>query len=393
MRLTLTILIVIKMLMSVSAEDYMSAVTNSHIHLNTGTVIDYRDFHDNDVSDFGVLWGFGDLSFLSGEFYGVQLGADIIVPVKLWEDHADAYKTIFEKDYVLKEIFLNYNLPTAKTKITIGRNVFDKSPVMDGDSHQGAQLKIEDIEFFSFNFSGIYRWIDHADPYSMSGQGITEWEDVDDIENSSGDVFYSAFINIDVIPDYIVFNPFVSYQDDVMIAPGASWKCSYSLNTDWSVEFDGVYSRFINQFPESEFPDYEDINVMLLHTSVRHKSGSSLGIGWYDLGSGNLNSSAGMFNLFDPMDRDDFIGYDDRNDTSMYYMSCKVKTENFDVYGLISHGRNRPNETDFFEFDFWAYYKLTTISKIGFYYVYTDYSTDLIADYARYGMTFTIKFL
>ena len=342
---------------------------------------------DSDKPDQGLAWGLMELGYTTPSLYGFKVGAYGIFVQEIWENHDGDYKNVYTKDADLRNLFISYTL--ASNMIVAGRCPFYKNAAMDGDSYQGLEVSICSIPYASIHACVIDRWINN-DTTFFDADGITGWEDIDNVNHEAGHEFYGGSLSIE-IPKTGHLSPFINYQEHVMTVYGSSLDLRFALTDILSLGFDSTYAIYANEVPETIKADYEDVSSWIAHASLQHDQ-FSLGFGWYDVSDDHGDTMAGMFDSIDPMENDDLFPYDDRNNAHLWYIDGKLTIHPILFQAAFASGQNDALKSWSRELDLWLYYNITDYLQWSGYYVWTDYETDVIPSYTQVGSSILYKF-
>lgn len=359
------------------------------VDAKVGFAVNYKSLRDSDDPKPGLAWSLAELGYTSPELLGFSAGIHAVMVDEMWQNHPGNYGDTFADDLDIRDIYLQFSLPNTQSAILAGRKKMTKTPVMRGDSHQGAEMIIRDIPFTTLSLGVLNRWIKHSTTF-FDALGITGWRDVDDVNEHASDIFYTAMGTIS-IPSGPSLAPFINHQQDVMTVYGCSAFVPL-LTTDafsWSVDAIGAY--YANEFSEALQPDYEDVQEYLLHTSIS-KGNNYIGFGWWAVSDNVGGTGQGMFSSFDPMEEDDLMPYDDQNNASEFYIDGHAERAPFSVDFVIAYGKNKNLDSYSREIDCFIYYDITPHMQLGVYVAWADYETAIIPSYTQMGSSLTLNF-
>lgn len=353
-----------------------------------GTAFNYIEYND-DTKDSGLAWAYAEAGVKSGEWKGLVFGTYWMFPGTYWETPDDYGDRIFDNDYVIRDLYMDWTPEGTKTTLTVGRKKFVKTPVMDGDAHEGVQIVSKDLERVEFSASIIRRWINNCTMF-LDSDGVSDREDADDAVEGAGDLFYTAMAKVNVWEDRLVISPFFNWQDDVMGAAGSGWDYTHPLNDGWSLGLDGNVNCFINGYDEDDYPDYGDVWMSRIHAALKHEAGF-VGAGYYVFSNDDLNTTAGMFDRNPPLEELDLVPGNE-NDAEMVYFDAEYRAGKMKCAVKYGIGTSHSADTDFQELNLFLFYDLTGSLELGSYFVHTDYSTGVKSDYNRAGFSVVYSF-
>jgi hypothetical protein len=368
----------------------MSFLARGELKLQAGAAFNYKEYRNSEAKNPGLAWGFVDVLYVTPETYGLNAGIGGIGITELWENHGGDYEEVYPEQLDLRDLFLAYDILQSSNTLTVGRTLFEENPGFCGHSHQGAQLEVKSIPNMTFTASVIERWI-HHDTVFFNADGITGWEDVSDVNDSAGDYFFAAELDTCWLDERLTVTPFVCHQEDVMSVYGSTVTAAQPLRDDWKATLTGTGALYVNNVPESIQPDYEDVTSALVHAGVG-PAWYGFGVGWFYVSDDRGDINAGIFEAFDPLQEDDLIPFDDRNNCHLYYVDGHCRIGAFSTQVAFGYGKNQALDADSKELDVWLYYNITPHVQLGGYVVWTQYDTDVIDSYNQYGSALSYHF-
>jgi len=361
---------------------------------SVGIGMNLQEFEGSTNNGPGMAWGFVSLKYKTEAFYGFRAGGWWIGVHDLWENHDGDYETVYTQNSDIRNFYALYQPPSTKTVLTVGRADFVKNPSMDGDAHQGLQLVVDDIPRASLKLAAVNRWTKHSTT-DFDADGILGWADVssgDDFatENpDAGDVFYAGTLSYRVV-DPVSLAIYSDYQADVMLVYGATFDSSVPVSDSLKWGVDAIFARYNNKTPKS-VADYDNVNEWLVHTSLGGDV-FSLGLGWFAVGNSALDTTAGIFNNFDPLENDDLDTAGPGNDVNLYYIDSTITLD--PVKLSLAYGRtdNQSVDSNSDEIDVFFTVDITESTKLEGYITWMSFSSDAYDNYFKGGTTLSYYF-
>ena len=354
-----------------------------------GTAGNYLDHHQQVLQDTEAMWGLVELSYTTPSWHGLTAGGGLVGALKLAEKYSGDYRSIFADDLDLKELFLSYDLLGTPNSLLVGRKQFTMNPSFKGDSHQGVQFAAAGLKPATLVAGVVDRWIHHSTT-SFNGNGITGWEDIDDVQAEAGKQFYTAALLLGW-GEELTFQPYVNHQDEVMTVYGVQLKYNQPLLQEWRLAFEGIVALYGNNVPKSIAPHYEDVTSARLHASIGHDD-DRFGIGWFHVSDDRGDINAGIFSAFDPLQEDDLFPYNDNNNCHLLYVDSHLSSGPFSTDIAFGYGRNGAIESYSREFDFWLYYDITPHLQLGGYFIWVKSDAERVLSYNQVGASLTYFF-
>jgi len=355
-----------------------------------GAAFNAHNYHSQGPKNKGLAWGLLDLEYLTPNLYGFRAGTWLVGVQKLWQQIDGYYDRIFTQDFDFRELYLEYTAPGDIVSAAGGRKKFKKNPSMDGDSHLGAGVTFTPVENAKIYFSAINKWINN-DRTTFNAKGITGWVGVNEANDDAGDIFLSLMGDMKPI-DSLNILPYFEYLQNVMAVGGCEVLCEIPISEDFMGFFDGIYAYHTNQVPRSVEPDYEDVQSARLHLGIIRDM-LSLGGGIYWLSNDQGNIMSGIFDTFDPMEKDDYYPYDDLNHATLYFVTAVLDYEPVLIEAAFGMGKNRAHDVDTREFDLWIFWDILPSLELGGYMCWNDFSGDNAdPDYIQSGSSLLFKF-
>ncbi len=183
----------------------------------------YQHEEDGGVDDTKLVNGFIELSYKTGYWNGLQLNTKLLHNLEAWDDD-DANDTHPEYygdglDGAVKEFHVKYKFMNSWAKV--GRHKTAKTPLMDGDSHEGLTLGVGEWEDAGVSVSAavLNRWINDL----AWDDGVDEWEDINEPGGAFADgasLLYLLQADVDVAPGVLSVNPYLMHQSDAATVVG-----------------------------------------------------------------------------------------------------------------------------------------------------------------------------
>lgn len=354
-----------------------------------GSAASLLDYREGDDPNRGLAWGLINLKYRTPELYGFSLGTWLVGVQEIWQEHRGDYDGVFAHELDLRNLNLSFKVPSTSLDLTLGRVRFLRNPSMDGDSHEGigaSCLLLDGLEAYA---ALVHRWINN-DNTDLNAKGITGWVDVEDVNDRAADVFLSLMLSWSPWEEVSV-SPYFDYQENVMAVVGCELLGAVPLDGEWSLGFDGIYAYHGNLVPDSIAPGYENVDELLLHGCLAWRS-FSLGAGWYWISDDRGDIMAGLFDTFDPLEKDDYYPYDDLNDASEVYLDFQADFDPVRLELYWAWGKNRAYDVRTQEFNLWAYWDIVESLELAGFLVWTDYDAGDIPDYNQFGSSLVFKF-
>ncbi len=261
---------------------------------------------------------------------------------------------------------------------------------MDGDSHLGVGLTFTPLENAKFYFSVINKWIDN-DRTAFNAWGVSGWVDVNEANEGAGDVFFALAGDIKPVKALKIL-PYFEYLENVMAVGGCEVITEIPITEGFTGVITGIYAYHANQVPRSVKPEYEDVQSALFHLGV-NSDFISLGGGIYWLSDDQGNIMAGIFDTFDPMEKDTYYPFYDRNHATLYYLDATLSLEPVTVETAFGMGKNRAHNVETRELDLWIYWDIPPSLELGGYLTWNDFSGDeAFPDFIQSGSSLLLKF-
>jgi len=355
-----------------------------------GAAFNMRDFHSRGPKDQGLAWGLLDLEYRTPDLYGFRAGAWLVGAQKLWQQEDGYYDRIFTQDFDFRELYLEYTTPSDFISITGGRKQFEKNASMDGDSHLGIEFIFTPVQNAQIYFSAIHKWINN-DRTDFNAKGISGWVDVSKPNDDSGEIFFSLLGDLDPAERLNIL-PYFNYLHNLMAVGGCEASYEIPISDEFVGIIDGIYAYHANLVPRSIQPDYEDVQSALIHMGVVQDI-ISFGGGVYWLSDDHGNIMAGIFDSFDPLEKDTYYPFYDQNDAILYYIDATLSFNPVTVETAFGMGKDRANNVDTAEFDIWVYWDILPSLELGGYLCWNDFSgTGALPDFIQSGSSLTLKF-
>jgi hypothetical protein len=371
-------------------DDLYYFLANGELSGDVGAAANFINYHSSGPENQGLAWGLMDVKYRTPKLYGFRVGTWLVGIQKLWQQESGYYDQTFTQDFDFRELYLEYTTPEKICTIAGGRKKFHKNASMDGDSHLGAGLTLIPMEDTKIYVSAINKWINN-DRTKFTAKGITGWDDVSDANKKAGDVFLAVTADLRPIKDLVLL-PYLDYLDNVMTVGGCEAKYKIPITDKFSGNIHGIYAYHDNQVPRSVKSDYEDVQAALLHLGVS-KDFISLGGGVYWLSDDYGKITAGIFDDFDPLEKDDYYPYDALNHATLYYLDAEINLDPVTVETAFGLGKNRAYDVDTRELDIWVYWDILPSLELGGYLAWNDFSgDDAKPDYIQSGSSLTFKF-
>ena len=397
-RLICLLSIIISLFMAIPARGEMVPVTDdlyyfiAHGELSgdIGAAFNIRDYHSRGPKDLGLAWGLLDLKYRTPELYGFKAGTWLVGAQKLWQQEDGYYDKIFTQDFDFRELYLEYTTPGEIGSIAGGRKKYKKNPSMDGDSHLGVGLAINPVQNATIYFSAINKWINN-DRTDFNAKGISGWIDVNEVNDDAGDIFFALMGDLKPINNLNIF-PYFEYLENVMAVGGGAVIYEIPIAERFIGIINGIYAYHANQVPRSIQPDYEDVQSARIHLGIIRDI-ISLGGGIYWVSDDRGNIMSGIFDTFDPMEKDTYYPYDDLNHAILYYITASLVCEPVTVETAFGMGKNKAHDVDTREFDLWIYWDIVPSLEWGGYLTWNDFSgANADPDFIQSGSSLLLKF-
>jgi len=261
---------------------------------------------------------------------------------------------------------------------------------MDGDSHLGVGLAINPVQNATIYFSAINKWINN-DRTNFNAKGISGWIDVNEVNDDAGDIFFALMGDLKPINNLNIF-PYFEYLENVMAVGGGEIIYEIPIAERFIGIINGIYAYHANQVPRSIQPDYEDVQSARIHLGIIRDI-ISLGGGIYWVSDDRGNIMSGIFDTFDPMEKDTYYPYDDLNHAILYYITASLVCEPVTVETAFGMGKNKAHDVDTREFDLWIYWDIVPSLEWGGYLTWNDFSgANADPDFIQSGSSLTFKF-
>lgn len=343
-------------------DDLYYFIASGELSGDIGAAFNIRDHHSRGPKDLGLAWGLLDLKYRTPELYGFKVGTWLVGAQKLWQQGDDYYDQIFTQDFDFRELYLEYTTPGETGSITGGRNKFKKNPSMDGDSHLGVGFSFTPAETAAIYFSAINKWINN-DRTDFNAKGISGWRYVNDVNDDAGDIFFALMGDLDPINNLNIL-PYFEYLQNVMAVGGCEVIYEIPIADKFIGVINGIYAYHANQVPNSIEPDYEDVQSALIHLGIIRDI-ISFGGGIYWLSDDRGNIMAGIFNTFDPLEKDTYYPFYDLNHATLYYLTASFVCEPITVEAAFGMGKNWAHDVVTREFDLWIYWDILPSLELG----------------------------
>ena len=371
-------------------DDLYYFIVNGELSGGIGAAFNLRDYRSGGPDNEGVSWALLDLKYRTPALYGFRAGTWLVGVQKLWQEEHGYYDRIFTQDFDFRELYLEYTAPGEIGSIAGGRKQYKKNASMDGDSHLGIGFTSRPAENVKIYFSAINRWINN-DRTTFTAKGISGWVDVADANNGAGDVFFALLGDLQPAKKLNVL-PYFEYLKNVMAVGGCEILYEFPISGEFTGEINGIYAYHANQVPRSVEPDYEDVQSALLHLGITRDI-ISLGGGLYWLSNDRGNIMAGIFDTFDPLEKDDYYPYDDLNHATLYYIDAELSFGPVTMEAAFGLGKNRAHDVDTREFDLWIYWDILPSLELGGYLAWNDFSgEEADPDYLQSGSSLIFYF-
>jgi|GEM_PF-970103 len=371
-------------------DDLYYFIARGELRGDIGAAFNIHDYHSRGPKDKGLAWGLLDLEYLTPELYGFRAGTWLIGVQKLWQQDHGYYDQLFTQDFDFRELYLKYTAPGDIVSAVGGRKKFKKNPSMDGDSHLGVGVTFTPVEKAKIYFSAINKWINN-DRTTFNAKGITGWVGVNEANDDAGDLFFSLMGDMEPI-DSLNILPYFEYLQNVMAVGGCEVLCEIPISDDFFGFMNGIYAYHANQVPRSVEPDYEDVQSARIHLGIAQNI-FSFGGGLYWVSDDRGNIMAGIFDTFDPMEKDDYYPYDDLNHATLYYVTAELDYEPILIEAAFGMGKNRAHDVDTREFDLWIFWDILPSLELGGYMCWNDFSGDNAdPDYIQSGSSLLFKY-
>jgi hypothetical protein len=371
-------------------DDLYYFIANGELSGNIGAAFNLRDYHSRGPKDQGLAWGLMDLKYRTPELYGFKAGTWLVGAQKLWQQEQGYYDKIFTQDFDFREIYLEYTTPGEIGTIAGGRKKYKKNPSMDGDSHLGVGLSLTPIENATIYFSAINKWINN-DRTDFNAKGISGWIDVSEVNDDAGDIFFALMGDLEPVNNLNIL-PYFEYLQDVMAVGGCEVIYEFPIAEKFIGVINGIYAYHANQVPRSIKPEYEDVQSALFHLGVASDF-FSLGGGIYWLSDDQGNIMAGIFDTFDPLEKDTYYPFYDQNHAALYYIDATICFEPITVEAAFGMGKNWAHDVVTREFDLWIYWDILPSLELGGYLTWNDFSGDeALPDFIQSGSSLLLKF-
>jgi len=371
-------------------DDLYYFIASGEFSGDIGAAFNLRDYHSGGPKDQGLAWGLLDLQYRTPELYGFKAGTWLVGVQKLWQEEDGYYDKIFTQDFDFRELYLEYAIPPDIGSITGGRKQFKRNPSMDGDSHLGIELIFTPVQNATIYFSAINKWINN-DRATFTAKGISGWVDVSKPNDDAGDIFFSLMGDLAPIERLNVL-PYFEYLHNLMAVGGCEVIYEIPISEEFIGVIDGIYAYHANQVPRSIQPDYEDVQSALFHLGVIQDI-ISFGGGIYWLSNDRGNIWAGIFDTFDPLEKDTYYPFSDQNHAILYYLDAMLSFETVAVEAAFGMGKNRAHDVETREFDIWVYWDILPSLELGGYLTWNNFSgTDAWPDYIQSGSSLVFHF-
>ncbi len=339
--------------------------------------------------DIGV--SYLDFAFNSLSFNNFKFGFQFIAVGELWanDEWEDAFESdeTFQRNSLLKEVYLEYSIPGIKTEINAGRKKFKKNPSMDGDSHQGIELKTKIIPYTKLYCSVINRWVNNATTdYDMDGIQ-RKWRRGDDVYKGASDLIYSviADIEFDIFGGMIGFSPFWNYQNKVIVNYGLDFEFEKSLFDGFVLGMDGI---FVLYDEETTSPKDEDARSFLVHTRLNYRN-FEVGFGSYNMSYDvRVRRKAIGNDEFDPMEEGVYGG--DPGDNTLW-IDASYDSDPWEVKLVFGETDVYKSDDGCIELDIYLTWFMTKLITMELMFVNVD-DNDSLRDYKVYAGTLHFNF-
>ena len=357
--------------------------------LRAAGVANFHDYSDS-IKNNGIGLGFLEGGYRSPDWQGWQLGAALLGVVDIWERRSgDADRYLVDR-YNLRELFLRWESEQQGMQVKAGR-FRQHMTGLDGHSHQGIEWRGVLNPNAEIRAGVIHRWIDNGQ-IALNFRGISGWRDVGDLHDAAGDLFWLTAARF-TISDSLALEPFVGYQQDVMLLSGVDFSFERPLANSARLEVDGTLAVYGNQTPASIKPDYEDVWSWIIHAKYR-QGAWRYGLGWFGVGNQRGNLGTGIFDWFDPMTVDETMPFDDNNNAQLYFATLDYTAGPWRVVSRLGFGVNRAIDVDSRELNVFTYYDFNERLTAGAFVSYNRYSEGIVdlPRYTRSGFILDYKF-
>ncbi|NEX15816.1 MAG: hypothetical protein C1943_04040 [Halochromatium sp.] len=322
----------------------------------------------------------------------------------LWQQSSGDFDNVFQQPVDVRDLFVNWHAPSSAYGVTIGRRAFPDNPALDGDSQQGAGFTIKFPTETTLDLTVMNRWIKYSTT-NYDAWGITGWRNVNAVHLKAGDAFLAVSAQLPLGP-HLRVSPFVNYQEAVLGVYGATidlslpvstWPLTAHTNapsedtgsTRWTSEL--ILAYYQNRFPSAFAPEYEDVWSGRIHSGIKGQDFSA-GIGVFWIGHGSLDTGAGLFADFDPLQEDDLYPYNDQNNAHLFYIDGSITLGKIRLQPALGIGRNDAIGRDSVELDLFFSYPLSKRIDLAGYLVRVDFSGEEPPNYTKIGTSISYNF-
>lgn len=367
-----------------------------------GAAVNY--LADDTGPDHGLAWGFAQASAVSTSWRGFSVEGTALGVTDLWQQSGGDFDKVFRQPVDLRELFVQWRAPSSGCGVTIGRRAFPANPALDGDSQQGAGMTFTFPIGTSLDLTVLNRWIKYSTT-NYDAWGITGWRNVNAVHPQAGDAFLAVSASLPLGP-VVTISPFLNYQEAVLSVYGATVDLTLPVSalpfaTSNSTPFDGSRNRYWktelilayyqNHFPLPIAPDYQDVWSGRIHSGIEHEDFTA-GLGIFWIGDGLLDTGAGLFANFDPLQEDDLYPFNDQNHAHLFYIDSSAKLGKLTVQTALGIGRNDAISRDSVELDLFFSYPLSKRAVLAGYLVRVDFSGDEPPNYTKIGTSIRYAF-
>lgn len=358
---------------------------------SVGAAVNYQN-NRNALPNPGLAWGYLSANYLTPDWNGLTFGARALGVSQIWENNPGDYETDFTDDWIVRNLYLSYEFNDSSSSVMAGRNAYSGNPILDGDSQEGAGITIAESETITFWGAAFHRWVNNAS-VKYDADGISGWTGVSDANADAGEIFLTGRIDAQ-IGDQLLLSPFAGWQENVLAVYGIHGIHTLPLSNDrksasWQSEL--ILTYYDNQTPSSINADYGNLWVGRLHTGYESASWSA-GAGFYWLGDNALDTTAGLFNAFDPLKEDDLYPLNDQNDAYLFYLNGSLTLGSFVLEPAIGLGRNDAVAADSLEINFLFTWDLPGNFEAAGYLVHVDFTKDVLPNYTVGGVSLAYDF-
>jgi hypothetical protein len=290
---------------------------------------------NDNVDDYGIADAYLRLKFDSKEFNGLSFGLEGFAAEKIWEDASDDYVSSFERNFLLTQAYLKYNI--SKTDLTIGRQQLNTG-WLGGAYYEGATLSTEDLD----NFKILVGFINKK--ASADNDEIADGFDDQGVEDGT----YFGEVTFTGVKDLELTGYYYSATDL------ADW---YGARVDYSANI-GVPVNFWAEYAQSSEDTGDDGSILHVRPSVT-LGGVTVGVGYVktdaDAGIGSMGTYSDSLN---PFDIGDYTYLSDGR--TVYVTAASPITEKLSVSALVGKTTYEDNDDEVNEYNLCATYSLAS---------------------------------